>query len=117
VVGKAPSTLSKMSLLAAHQALTAGRKSRFWTVSSYLAGARDEELMEHTGRWHLATMRHYVRRAKLSKGAASARLNQQNSSAAVSGKSGTVHFASATSSISTRAPSGSAATPMVVRAG
>jgi hypothetical protein len=27
------------------------------------------------------------------------------------------HFASATSSISTRAPSGSAATPMVVRAG
>ena len=41
-------------------------------TQSYLAGARDEEIMEHTRHKHLATMRRYVRRAKLSKGAATA---------------------------------------------
>ena len=45
-----------------------------FVTQSYLAGARDEEIMEHTGHRHLATMRRYVRRAKLSKGDATARL-------------------------------------------
>jgi integrase len=45
-----------------------------FVTQSYLAGARDEEIMEHTRHKHLATMRRYVRRAKLQKGAATARL-------------------------------------------
>ena len=45
-----------------------------FVTQSYLAGARDEEIMEHTRHRHLATMRRYVRRAKLTKGAATARL-------------------------------------------
>lgn len=39
-----------------------------FVTQSYLAGARDEEIMQHTRHRHLATMRRYVRRAKLSKG-------------------------------------------------
>jgi integrase len=45
-----------------------------FVTQSYRAGARDEEIMEHTRHRHLATMRRYVRRAKLSKGQATARL-------------------------------------------
>ena len=46
-----------------------------FVTQSYLAGARDEEIMEHTRHRHLATMRHYVRRAKLGEGDATARLD------------------------------------------
>jgi integrase len=45
-----------------------------FVTQSYLAGARDEEIMEHTRHKHLATMRRYVRKAKLTKGQATARL-------------------------------------------
>ena len=45
-----------------------------FVTQSYLAGARDEEIMDHTRHKHLATMRRYVRRAKLTKGMATARL-------------------------------------------
>jgi integrase len=50
-----------------------GLRAGFVTQSS-LAGARDEEVMEHTRHRHLATMRRYVRRAKLTKGEATAKL-------------------------------------------
>jgi integrase len=46
-----------------------------FVTQSYLAGARDDEIMEHTRDRHLATMRRYVRQAKLTKGAATARLD------------------------------------------
>ena len=41
-----------------------GLRAGFVTQST-LAGARDEEIMEHTRHKHLATMRRYVRRARL----------------------------------------------------
>ena len=44
-------------------------------TQSYLAGTRDEEIMEHARHRQLATMRHYVRKAKLTKGAATARFD------------------------------------------
>ncbi|MBK1662383.1 tyrosine-type recombinase/integrase [Paracraurococcus ruber] len=46
-----------------------------FVTQSYLAGARDEEIVEHTRHRHLGTMRRYVRRAKLGKGEATARLD------------------------------------------
>ena len=46
-----------------------------FVTQSYLAGARDEEIMEHTRHRSVVTMRRYVRRAKLTKGAATARLD------------------------------------------
>lgn len=45
-----------------------------FVTQSYLAGARDEEIMEHTRHKDVATMRRYVRRAKLQKGAATSKL-------------------------------------------
>lgn len=45
-----------------------------FVTQSYLGGARDEEIMEHTRHKDVATMRRYVRRAKLSRGAATAKL-------------------------------------------
>jgi integrase len=46
-----------------------------FVTQSYLAGSRDEAILEHTRHKHLATVRRYVRRAKLTKGAATARLD------------------------------------------
>lgn len=45
-----------------------------FVTQAYLGGARDEEIMEHTRHKDVATMRRYVRRAKLTRGAATAKL-------------------------------------------
>jgi integrase len=46
-----------------------------FVMQSYLAGVRDEEIMEHTRHRHLATMRRYIRRVKLTRDTATARLD------------------------------------------
>ena len=45
-----------------------------FVTQAYRAGARDDEIMQHTRHKHLATMRRYLRRAELAEGAATARL-------------------------------------------
>lgn len=45
-----------------------------FVTQAYLAGARDEEIMDHTRHKDVTTMRRYVRRAKLTKGAATSKL-------------------------------------------
>lgn len=62
-------TGTRLEPLSAHS-LRAG-----FVTQSYLAGARDEEIMEHTRHRSVVTMRRYVRRARLTKGAATARLD------------------------------------------
>ncbi|SDB74362.1 site-specific integrase [Belnapia rosea] len=46
-----------------------------FVTQSYLASVRDEEIMDHTRHKDIATMRRYVRRAKLTKGVATAKLS------------------------------------------
>jgi integrase len=45
-----------------------------FVTQAYRAGARDDEIMQHTRHKNLATMRRYLRRADLAEGAATARL-------------------------------------------
>jgi integrase len=45
-----------------------------FVTAAYAAGLRDEEIMEHTRHRSVATMRRYVRRARLAKGATTAKL-------------------------------------------
>lgn len=45
-----------------------------FVTQAYLAGVRDEEIMDHTRHKDIATMRRYVRRAKLAKGTATTKL-------------------------------------------
>lgn len=62
-------TGTRLEPLSAHS-LRAG-----FVTQAYLAGARDEEIMEHTRHRSVVTMRRYVRRARLTTGAATARLD------------------------------------------